>query len=121
MQHIQTETNAEVRRIMIERYGEDRYIVDSGMRAVAHDEQFGTLYFEQHNVGRPIAKIRVINRSPEPDGSFKPYWLSINPELYNGDAGRVPQAAVASTWRTTPGGKELMFKKWQDYRPEIET
>ena len=46
---------------------------------------------------------------------------NINPAHYRGDAGRIPQAAVASTWRTTPGGKELFFKRWQDYSPAMET
>lgn len=116
---IKSENNAEVRRIMIDRYGEDRYIIDSGMRPVAHDETYGTLYVETQEAGAPVAKIRVINRSPEPDGSFKTYWLDINPEHYNGDAGRVPQAAVASTWRDAAG--KLAFRRWQDYAPQVET
>ena len=44
-----------------------------------------------------------------------------HPALYDGDAGRYSQAAVASTWRTTPGGKELFFRNWRDYQPAIET
>ena len=113
--------NAEVRRVMIERYGEDRFIVDSGMQPIAHDETFGTLYVQPQDAGAPIAKIRVVNRSPEPDGTFRNYWLDINPAHYNGDAGHVPQAAVASTWRTTPGGNQLLYKDYRDYRPHIET
>ncbi|MCR4299885.1 MAG: hypothetical protein NUV75_14255, partial [Gallionella sp.] len=121
LQHIASEHNAEVRRVMIERYGEDRYIVDSGMKAVAHHDRWGTLYHQPFDRGRPICKLRVVNRSPEPDGSFKPYWLSVNPIHYNGDAGKIPQAAVASTWRTKPGGTELFFRYWRDYNPAIET
>ena len=113
------ENNAEVRRIMIERYGEERYIVDSGMKPIAHDEVFGTLYVEPQESGTPIAKIRVINRSPEPDGAFKHYWLDINPQHYGGDAGRVPQAAIASTWRTADG--KLAFKDYRNYAPRVET
>ena len=119
IKHIQTEDNAEVRRVMIERYGEDRYIVDSGMKPVAHDEVFGTLYVEPQEAGTPVAKIRVVNRSPEPDGSFKPYWLDVNPAHYGGDAGRVPQAAIASTWRTKDGA--LAFKDYRDYSPSFES
>lgn len=118
---IRNENNAEVRRVMIERYSEERYIVDSGMKPVAHDERFGTIYFEPQDAGTPIAKVKVINRSPEADGSFRSYWLDFNPAHYNGDAGRIPQAAVASTWRKTPSGKELAFKDWRDYAPAIET
>ena len=118
---IRDEKNAEVRRVMIERYGEAKYITDSGMKPVAQDERFGDIYVEDLQAGRPIAKLRVTNRSPEPDGSFKTYWLPINPAHYNGDAGRIPQAAVASTWRTKEGGKELFFKDWRDYNPVLET
>ncbi|WP_294129627.1 DUF6745 domain-containing protein, partial [Sphingomonas sp.] len=121
IEKIGAEKNVEIRRVMIERYGEERYIVDSGMKPVAHDERFGTLYVERAESGRPIAKIKVINRTAEPDGTFRSYWLSINPALYDGDAGRIPQAAVASSWRTTPGGEILMFSDWREYAPEIET
>ena len=121
IEKINAEKNAEVQRVMIERYGEARYIEDSGMRPVAKDERFGDIYVKQMEAGTPIAKIRVVNRSPEPDGSFKVYWLNFNPEHYGGDAGRIPQAAIASTWRTTEGGKELFFKRWQDYSPVLET
>ena len=95
--------------------------MDRGIKAVAHDENFGTLYNENLNAGRPICKLRVVNRSPEPDGSFRVYWLSVNPEHYNGDAGRIPQAAVASTWRTTPGGSNLLYPDYNKYRPTVET
>jgi len=110
-----------VQRVMIERYGEDRYIVDSGMQPVAKDARFGDIYLKEVEAGKPIAKIRVVNRSPEPDGSFKIYWLNFNPAHYNGDAGRIPQAASASTWRTKEGGRELFFRDWRDYSPVLET
>lgn len=119
IEQIKAEQNAEVRRVMIDRYGEERYIVDSGMRAVAHDETFGTLYVEAQAAGTPIAKIRVVNRSPELDGSFRVYWLDHNPAHYNGYAGRIPQAAIASTWRTADG--KLAFADYRDYRPSIES
>jgi hypothetical protein len=121
MKHITSEDNIEVRRVMIERYGEDRYIVDSAMKPVATDKRFGDLYVQVLEAGRPISRLRVVNRSPEPDGSFRIYWLPINPAHYGGDAGRIPQAAVASTWRATPEGKELFFKNWRDYNPVLET
>jgi hypothetical protein len=89
------------------------------MKPVAHDEVFGTLYVEPQDAGAPIAKIKVINRSPEPDGSFRAYWLDLNPAHYGGDAGRVPQAAVASTWRDAAG--KLAFADYRDYRPAVET
>lgn len=121
IEKINAEKNAEVQRVMIERYGESRYIEDFGMKPIAKDERFGDIYVKPMEAGTPIAKIRVVNLSPEPDGSFRVYWLNFNPAHYDGDAGRIPQAAVASTWRTTEGGKELFFKRWQDYSPVLET
>ena len=118
---IKAASNAEVRRVMIELFGEDRWIVESGMRPVAHDEVFGTLYVQPQDAGAPIAKLHVTDRSPQPDGTFRRYWLDINPSHYDGDAGRIPQAASASTWRTSEGGKELLFQDWREYQPAIET
>src|SRR5581483_4839727 len=37
------ERNAELRRVLIERYGQGRYLLDSGARVV-HQDEFGTLY-----------------------------------------------------------------------------
>ena len=81
LQDIQSEKNAEVRRVLIERFGEVRYLEESGLEPIASDEKFGTIYTEILNAGRPICRLRVINRSPELDGSYKPYWLPINPGL----------------------------------------
>lgn len=119
--HIRGEKNIEVRRVMIERYGELRYITDSGMKPVATDERYGDLYVQRLESGKPISAIFVTNRTAEPDGTFRRYAIPVNPDLYAGDAGKIPQAAVASTWRTTKGGKELLFKRWRDYNPIIET
>ena len=117
---IRDERNAEVRRVMIERFGESRYIEASGMKPIAHDEVFGTLYESPLKDQWPNARIiRVVNRSPEPDGTFKPYWLDVNGAHYGGDAGRIPQAAVASTWRLQSGA--LAFRDYRDYRPQVET
>ena len=43
------------------------------MKPIAHDEVFGTLYESPLKDQWPNARIiRVVNRSPEPDGTFKP-------------------------------------------------
>ena len=120
VKHIENETNAEVRRVMVSRYGEDKYILDSGLLPVSLDD-FGELYCKEFADDTPLTFVKVRNSTAEPDGSFKDYFLSVNPSHYNGDAGRIPHAAVASTWRTTPGGSTLFFERWQDYRPGIET
>jgi hypothetical protein len=119
---IRNHHNAEIRRVMLDRFGEDRFIQESGMAWIDRHPVFGDLYVDRSSVwGRPIARLKVTNRTAEPDGTFKIYWLPINPDLYDGDAGRFAQAAAASMWRTTPGGPKLFFERWEDYQPLVET
>ena len=117
---IDGESNAEVRRVMVELYGEDRYIVDSGLKPIAQDE-FGELFRKDFSGDTPLVYVKVKNSTAEPDGHFKDYFLSVNPNHYDGNAGRIPHAAIASTWRTTASGEQLFFKRYQDYRMSAES
>lgn len=103
---IRSQNNTEVQRIMIERYGWDRYVADLGGKVVDHDERWGTLLDTSGGL-----VLKVINRSPEPDGSFRQYVLPVAdrcqplPDTPNGRLGR-PQKktalnAVASTFGMT--------------------
>jgi len=105
---------------MTDFYGEERYITDSGLLPVAVDE-FGEILRKDFANDAPIVYVRVTNSTAEQDGSFRRYLIPVNPTHYGGDAGRIPHAAVASTWRTTPGGSELFFRDWRHYRPEMQT
>ena len=102
---IQAEANTEVQRVMIERYGWDRYVADVGGQIIDHDEKYGTLLKTPGGL-----VLKVINRSPEPDGSFRQYILPVSdrceplpdPNDPRGELGD-PQAltalnAVASTF-----------------------
>jgi len=102
---IDAERNEEVRRVMIERYGWERYGADSGATVIDHDERWGTLKQRGADLW-----LEVVNRSPEPDGSFRRYALPVHPECRpilsdDGDLGRAqkPTAlnAVASTFGLT--------------------
>jgi uncharacterized protein DUF6745 len=64
---ISDEHNAEVRRVMIERYGASRYLMDSGA-AVVHRDPVGILYRKELDSDEPIVMVRVLNSTPEPDG-----------------------------------------------------
>jgi len=77
---IESEQNSEIKRVMIERFGWDRYAQESGAEVVDHDERWGTLYRRVAGT-EPILWLGVINRSPEPDGSFRRYVLPVHPEL----------------------------------------
>ena len=119
--HIDQETNAEIRRVLIERYrrgeeihGAAAFIRDAGGERLDYDERYGTLWRRNFFVGagderrrddEPIVMIEVVNRTPEPDGSFKHYWLRVPPTM------RTAREAVAWTF-------DMRAKQ---YAPEIET
>jgi hypothetical protein len=101
---IDQEKNQEVRRVLIERYGEARYLEDSGA-AMIHEDHFGKLYSKEIPGDEPIVMVRVINASPEPDGHHKPYWLRVPPTV------KSAHEAVAWTFGLTP----------EQYQPEQES
>lgn len=97
---IEDELNAEVRRVMIDRYpgGAAQYLVDSGAEEI-HRDDWGILYrkdlknlngknpmasgrwIDQWHDEEPIVMVKVVNSTPEPDGSFKDYWLRVPPDM----------------------------------------
>jgi hypothetical protein len=93
---IDAETNAEVRRVMVERYGAARFVKDSGAAVVDHDERWGTLYRREITDDEPLLMVEVINRSPEPDGEFRHYSLRVPP------ATKTALEAVAWTFDMRP-------------------
>jgi hypothetical protein len=129
---IERERNAEVRRVMLDRYGWSRYISDSGAQVVdqapADHEIVGLrgarlLRKELAGEPEPIVYLDMINSSPEPDGSYKHYLQRIDPKAYDGDAGRLCHAAMASLWhyRNDDGQLVRTFSRWQDYLPTEES
>ena len=124
---IEKESNAEVRRVMIQRYGPERYLRDSGATIV---HELPKNYFVSGLAGArllrkdregdtPIIMIDVENSTPDPDGSYKRYMLRIQPDAYDGLASNDCHAAMTSTWRNRDGS--LYFKKPHDYCPATET
>ena len=101
---IEVENNAEIRRMMIERYGMERYLVDSGAKEV-HQDDFGILYRKEIPADESLVMVKVVNSTPEPDGSFKDYFLRVPPEMERA------KQAVAWTF-----GKEE-----NDYSPALQT
>ena len=67
----------------------------------------------------PIVMVDCVNSSPEPDGSFRRYMLRVQPDAYDGAASTDVLAAMASTWRNADGS--LLFKRPDQYQPEVET
>ena len=114
---IDAEPNAEVRRIMVERYGSERFVRDSGARVIDDSEwpvgdkvERGVLYRRDFADGSWSLFVRVKNGTVEPDGRQREFYLRPHPELRplpdpadpNAELGE-PQpltalAAVASTF-----------------------
>jgi hypothetical protein len=77
---IQSETNAEVRRVMLEHFGFDRYLRESGA-AKSHSDETGTLWRVPIPGDEPLVMVEVLNASPEPDGTFRTYFLRVPPSV----------------------------------------
>src|SRR5574341_1000824 len=90
---IQAEANAEVRRVMIERMGWERWLVASGAQPV-HRDRFGDLYQTELN-GARIGVAIVTNSTPEPSGEHKRYPLLVPLEH------ETAHGAIASTFGLT--------------------
>jgi hypothetical protein len=101
---IQSEQNAEVRRIMMERFGFDRYIADSGALPI-HADACGTLYRCELDGDEPLVMVRVKNSTPEVDGQSKFYTLRVPPDV------TTARAAVAWSFNQAP----------EKYSPAVET
>ena len=115
---IDGEANAEIRRVMVDRYGLARYIRDSGAQVIDHEEGVGTLYRKDEAADSPIMMVEVVNSTPEPDGSFKRYMLDVSGagerliDDRRGHGGRqTARAAVAATFGL----------RASQYMPAIET
>lgn len=101
---IESEANAEVRRVMIQRYGTGRYLLDSQTEEI-HRDDFGILYRKQIPGDEPLLMVQVVNATPEPDGSYKDYFLRVPPTMVRA------RAAVAWTF-----GKDE-----NEYAPAFQT
>jgi hypothetical protein len=104
--------NAEVRRVMIDRYrhgeevsGSAAFIRDAGGERLDHDERFGTLWRRNVPGDEPIVMIEMVNSTPEPDGRRKRYWLRVPPNMTT--------AHEAVAWSFNVPAK--------DYAPKVET
>jgi hypothetical protein len=77
---IDSEQNSEVRRVMMDLFGQERYIRESGVRATQEDD-YGILYRKEISGDEALVMVKVVNSTPEPDGSFKDYWIRVPPGI----------------------------------------
>jgi hypothetical protein len=84
--------------LMIERYGPSRFILDSKAKVI-HQDEFSTLYRVPLENDEPLVMVRVVNTTPEPDGSHKEYFLRVPPVM------RRAREAVAWTFTRNATGE----------------
>ncbi|MGW6590543.1 DUF6745 domain-containing protein [Streptomyces globisporus] len=77
-ERIRAEENAELRRVMLEYYGYDRYLTESRAEPVHRDET-GILWRIALDGDEDVAMVEVVNSTPEPDGTYRTYWLRVPP------------------------------------------
>ncbi|MYS19054.1 hypothetical protein GTW78_01995 [Streptomyces sp. SID4948] len=77
-ERIRAEDNAELRRVMLEHYGYDRYLAESGAVPL-HKDETGALWRIALSGDEPVVMVEVVNSTPEPDGTSRTYWLRVPP------------------------------------------
>ncbi len=71
---LSSEKNAEVRRVLVERIGAERYMAIAKASKVATDD-WGTLWAA--TTPEPMRVVELVNSTPEPDGHSKVYWIRV--------------------------------------------
>ncbi len=111
VEEIDRTSNVEVRRVLIEQFGEDRLIREGGARLIGEDAT-GRLWRREFASGgwsqgrdEPIVMVEVLNSTPEPDGTRKTYFLRVPPTMKS--------ARQAVAWTFGLGSVE--------YRPAVQT
>jgi hypothetical protein len=101
---IRREENAEIRRVMLEHFGYDRYMREVGAHKMGSDET-GILWRVNLDGDEPLVMVEVVNSTPEPDGTSRVYWLRVPPST------RTAREGVAWTFGLTA----------DEYQPLVQT
>jgi hypothetical protein len=87
VERIDGERDAEVRRVMVDRYrhgeesnGPAAFIRDARCEHLDHDERYATLWRRNVPDDEPVVMIEVVNSPPKTEGSFKRYLRPVPPE-----------------------------------------
>jgi hypothetical protein len=95
---IEAQRNAEVRRVMIERFGVERFVREGRAELVNSDETGRLWRWQQRWAGpgsrawEPVVMVEVVNATAELDGTFRTYFLRVPPNT------RTAREAVAWTF-----------------------
>jgi hypothetical protein len=101
---IDGETNAEMRRVLLERFGLENYLKTGGA-VMIHSDPRGKLWKKDVKGDDPVVMVEVLNSTPEPDGTIKTYMIPVPPDS------RTASGAIAWTFGMTES----------EYVPVVET
>jgi hypothetical protein len=104
LERIRDERDVRTRRVLVERYGPDRYLREAGGEVVQRDH-CGNLWRAELPGDEPLVMIEVRNATPEPDGSRRTFWLRVPPQVLTALEG------VAWSFDLPP----------ERYRPRVQT
>jgi hypothetical protein len=96
--------DTELRRKLLEAYGPKNLIFDSDVFPKTEKDDFGTLFRIEVPGDEDICVVKVLNATPEPDGTFQDYFLRVPPDV------KTAREAVAWT-----------FDMEEDYAPVAQT
>jgi hypothetical protein len=103
-QLIRAEPNLERRRCMIERFGYERFLGVLGANILAED-QYGKLWRLPQRRGEANSMLlQVRNGTPEPDGTYRDYFLSVPPAVQSA------REAVAWTYGLSPAQYDVVIR-----------
>jgi hypothetical protein len=105
---IENEPNLEVRRLLIERFGADRYVTEIGGLLI-HEDETGQLWSVMRQIlgysRTEMRMVRVVDATPQPDGNHRVYWLHVPNDI------ETARRAVAWTFSLNEA----------EYAPEVQT
>lgn len=111
LDYIRRQRNQERRRVLIERYGEEKFLKD--VRATLRSkDKYGKLWVIPSNGARWNREdevfVEVTNSTPEPDGSYRKFFIRVPPTT------QTPRQAISWSFKM-PGAKG------GKYRPKVQT
>jgi hypothetical protein len=121
--HIDGERNSEVRRVMVERFGSGRYMLEGGGVLVAKDS-WGELWRRDVDGDEPLMLTRVWNSTPEADGTRHEFWETVHPELrplLDDDEYGNPQFGEPQELTVRNAIASQFGLRGEEYAPEVET
>lgn len=80
VEQIQMERNSSTRRALIDIYGNTKFLIDSGAKKV-HEDDFGILYRQPLPGDEDLVMVKVVNSTPELDGTYKDYFIRVPPNI----------------------------------------